>query len=195
MILVSSYTESFYFRCNSHFTSWAQHYTFLLQDQSEIPKRKRNLADDPTVVSISILGSPATQQGYKFVSRGKNYFENLPKIPRSTRGISTFPNPGGSLGEEKINVKIFLIFAYIGKPSDDLMINVIFCCWYVCLHGETICEDSTNIRYLQVGELNLGDQVGGAENNHNLEHRVLQVNISFYRAQGVAGKHISFYRA
>ena len=113
MILVSSYTESF--RCNSHFTSWAQHYTFLLHDQSEIPKRKRNLADDPTVVSISILGSPATQQGYKFVSRGKNCFENLPKIPRSTRGISTFPNPGGSLGEEKINVKIFLIFAYIGN--------------------------------------------------------------------------------
>ena len=105
MILVSSYTESF--RCNSHFTSWAQHYTFLLHDQSEIPKRKRNLADDPTVVSISILGSPATQQGYKFVSRGKNYFENLPKIPRSTRGISTFPNPGGSLGEEKINIKIY----------------------------------------------------------------------------------------
>ena len=123
----------------------------------------------------------------------KNYFENLPKIPRSTRGISTFPNPGGSLGEEKINVELFLI--YMGKPFYDLMINAIFCCWYVCLHGETICEDSTNIRYLQVGELNLGDQVGGAENNHNLEHRVLQVNISFYRAQGVAGKHISFYRA
>ena len=84
MILISSYTESFSFRCNSHFTSWAQHYTFLLHDQSEIPKRKRNLADDPTVVSISILGSPATQQGYKFVSRGKNYFENLPKVNTKT---------------------------------------------------------------------------------------------------------------
>ena len=67
------------------------------------------------------------------------YFENLPKIPRSTRGISTFPNPGGSLGEEKINVKIYFwslltwgnhlmiwwstlyfvvdMFAYMGKPS------------------------------------------------------------------------------
>ena len=87
MILVSSYTESF--RCNSHFTSWAQHYTFLLHDQSEIPKRKRNLADDPTVVSISILGSPATQQGYKFVSRGKNYFENLPKV--NTKTFQIFP--------------------------------------------------------------------------------------------------------
>ena len=105
---------------------------------------------------------------------------------------------------EKIILKTFQ--RYRGQPEVSQPSRILGAAWekkrstlkYIfdlCLHGETIREDSTNIRYLQVGELNLGDQVGGAENNHNLEHRVLQVNISFYRAQGVAGKHISFYRA
>ena len=137
MILVSSYTESFYFRCNSHFTSWAQHYTFLLHDQSEIPKRKRNLADDPTVVSISILGSPATQQGYKFpgekiILKTFQRYRGQPEVSQPSRIL-------GAAWEKKRSMLEYFwslltwgnhlmiwwstlyfvvdMFAYMGKPS------------------------------------------------------------------------------
>ena len=39
---------------------------------------------------------------------------------------------------------------------------------YGWLHGKAIGEDSTNVRDLQVGQLNLGNQVRGAEHYHNL---------------------------
>ena len=177
MILVSSYTESFYFRCNSHFTSWAQHYTFLLHDQSEIPKRKRNLADDPTVVSISILGSPATQQGYKFVSRG-----NFLKTFQRYRGQPEVSQPSRILGAawEKKRSTLKYIF--------DL-----------CLHGETIWwSDDQRYILLLICLLTWGNHLRGQHQHQVPPGWGAQSwgsgrrggEQSQPRAQGFAGKHI-----
>ena len=49
-----------------------------------------------------------------------NYIStNLPNMPRSTRGISTFPNPGGNLGKNLNLVRDATFFIALGGKRTE----------------------------------------------------------------------------